>query len=214
MAESIAFATTSIIVLFLLAHSPGSNSATIKLVNHSKYIVWPVIVSRQGAISSPLAFTTGFALQPNESIFMVVPASWSGHIWGRTLCSQDPTEKFSCVTGNCGSLSMGCVGGDLNSSATVAELTLSNIGKLNSYRLNLAYRYNLPMKVQPLGEVSTSYMVASCTIDLNKECPEELKVIREGEVVACKSGCQQVFGGSTQYNCPSSNYLITFQPTR
>ncbi|KAG6383597.1 hypothetical protein SASPL_156642 [Salvia splendens] len=82
--------------------------------------------------TQPLS-TTGFALSSGDSFPLSVPASWSGRIWGRTLCSQDPaTGKFACATADCGSGTVECSGAGAVPPATLAEFTLNGVGASTS----------------------------------------------------------------------------------
>ncbi|KAK4393861.1 Thaumatin-like protein [Sesamum angolense] len=82
--------------------------ATFTFVNQCGYTVWPGLLSSAG---SPQLSTTGFALNSGDSIPVSAPASWSGRMWGRTLCSQDSASgRFTCLTGDCGSGTPECGG--------------------------------------------------------------------------------------------------------
>ncbi|BAT75373.1 hypothetical protein VIGAN_01322300, partial [Vigna angularis var. angularis] len=129
---------------------PGSNSATFTIVNKCSFPVWPGILS--GAGTAQLA-TTGFALQPAQSHAFVVPTTWSGRLWGRTLCSTDSAGKFSCVTGDCGSSAVECNGGGATPPVTLAEFTLNGGGGLDFYDVSVVDGYNLPMLVEPRGKL-------------------------------------------------------------
>nr|CAD1835612.1 unnamed protein product [Ananas comosus var. bracteatus] len=72
-------------ILFLLAS--GALSATFTVTNSCGYTVWPGVLSSAGTAALG---TTGFVLSPGESRNLDVPASWSGRLWGRTLCSTTP----------------------------------------------------------------------------------------------------------------------------
>ncbi|KAK3410458.1 hypothetical protein EUGRSUZ_J02443, partial [Eucalyptus grandis] len=138
--------------------------------------------------TAPLS-TTGFALDPGASTSVTVPASWSGRIWGPTLCSQDPaTGKFACLTGDCGSSALEC----------------SGAGGLDFYDVSLVDRYNLPMLVVPHGGAASragNCTAMGCAANLNVACPQEMKVTSAGSEggVACKSACDAF--GDPQYCC-------------
>ncbi|XP_061359934.1 pathogenesis-related thaumatin-like protein 3.5 [Gastrolobium bilobum] len=197
MAASIKFVTT-FVTIFLFQFLRGSNSATFTIVNKCSYTVWPGLLS--GAGTAPLSIT-GFALQPGESNAVPVPSGWSGRLWGRTLCSQDSTGKFSCVTGDCGSSAVECAGGNAAPPATLAEFTLNGAGGLDFFDVSLVDGYNLPMIVEPQGGTGGGNCTATgCVVDLNSACPTELKVMSNGdEGVACKSACEAF--GDPQYCC-------------
>uniref|UniRef100_A0A803NG17 Thaumatin-like protein 1b n=1 Tax=Cannabis sativa TaxID=3483 RepID=A0A803NG17_CANSA len=198
----------------------GVNSATFTITNECSYTIWPGILS--GAGTSPLS-TTGFSLQPGESNSLQVPISWSGRLWGRTLCSTDPTtSKFSCVTGDCGSSTVECSGAGAIPPATLAEFTLNGAGGLDFYDVSLVDGYNLPMKVAPVVGEGTggNCTTTGCLVDLNPGCPAELKVSSASvESVACKSACE-AFGDpqfccsgayATPDTCKPSSYSLFFK---
>lgn len=175
--------------------------ATFTLVNRCTYTVWPGILS--GAGTPPLS-TTGFALNPGDSIPISVPTSWSGRMWGRTLCSQDPTSsRFTCVTGDCGSGTVECAGAGAVPPATLAEFTLNGANGLDFYDVSLVDGYNLPMLVVPQGGAGNCSSTG-CAAELNGQCPAELKVVGKsggdgGGAVACRSACEAF--GEPEYCC-------------
>ena len=187
--------------------------------------MWTAILSGNG---SSLLSTTGFALMPGNSNTLPVPPAWSGRLWGRTLCSLDITGKFYCVTGDCGTSTVECAGGNPAPPITLAEFDFNGTAGLNVYDISLVGGFNLPVKVSPRdGNCSAT----GCLTDLNAACPMELKVIWDGESVACKSTCQTepcssslffktACPGARVYTldnhgfpCPSSDYTVTFCPT-
>ncbi|TKY73433.1 Thaumatin protein 1 [Spatholobus suberectus] len=89
--------------------STGSYAATFTIINNCSFTVWPAIFSYAGTQLLP---TTGFTLPPGDSNTVPMPDAWSGRLWGRTLCSHNITGKFSCVTGDCGSSTVECGGGN------------------------------------------------------------------------------------------------------
>ncbi|KAL0302459.1 UNVERIFIED_CONTAM: Thaumatin-like protein 1 [Sesamum calycinum] len=193
----------------ILSLSAGSVfSATFTLVNRCSYAVWPGILSNAG---TPQLSTTGFALNPGDSFPISVPTSWSGRMWGRTLCSQDSTTgKFTCVTGDCGSGALECGGGGAAPPATLAEFTLNGADGLDFYDVSLVDGYNLPMLVVPQGGTGGNCSNTGCVVDLNASCPSELQVLNAvstssggggggGPCVACKSACEAF--GDPKYCC-------------
>ncbi|XP_027361965.1 thaumatin-like protein 1b [Abrus precatorius] len=234
MADSTHFATILVTMVFF-QFLTGLSSTMFKIANKCNYTVWPGIFSGTGNL--PVSIT-GFALQPGESKTVTVPSAWSGHVWGRTLCSQDSTGKFSCVTGNCGSFSLECAGRNANPPVTLAVFTLNGTGGLDLFDVSLVEGFNIPMRVEPKGGTGIGNCRAtSCAVDLNGACPAKLKVIRDGEGVACKSACccsktckansyLQFFkracpgayvypydNGISNFTCASADYLLTFCPT-
>lgn len=154
-----------------------------------------------------------------------MPTSWSGRIWGRTLCSTDPSGKFSCITGDCGSSKVECTGSGAIPPATLAEFTLNGANGLDFYDVSLVDGYNLPITVEPSGG-SGNCTTTGCLVDLNGACPTELKVKIAAEEegsdeksVACKSACE-AFGDplyccngayGTPQTCKPSSYSQFFK---
>ncbi|KAL1533347.1 thaumatin-like protein 1b [Salvia divinorum] len=193
------------------------SQATFTFVNKCKFTVWPGILSNAGI--SPLS-NTGFALQTGESRIINAPSSWGGRFWGRTHCSQDPTGKFSCATGDCGSGKLECAGGGAATPVTLAEFTLDGDAGKDFYDLSLVDGFNLPMLVAPQGGAGANCSKAECVADLNSECPPELRVASAGgEGVACRSACDafrsEEYCCSGAYGTPAackpSQYAQTFK---
>nr|XP_048331067.1 pathogenesis-related thaumatin-like protein 3.5 isoform X2 [Ziziphus jujuba var. spinosa] len=178
-----------IFVLTLEQLTSGVVSTTFTIVNKCEYTVWPGILSNAGVPPLP---TTGFALQKGESKVFTAPTSWGGRFWGRTHCSQDSAGKFSCVTGDCGSGKLECVGSGATPPATLAEFTLDGAGGLDFFDVSLVDGYNIPMLVEPQGGTGQNCTSTGCVVDLNGACPSELKVtsVEGSEGVACKSACE------------------------
>ncbi|KAB2055595.1 hypothetical protein ES319_A11G047900v1 [Gossypium barbadense] len=90
-----------VLAMFFLQLFLGSqsHSSVFTMVNKCRYTVWPGVLSGAGTQISP----TGCILRQGESTSVSVPTSWSGRLWGRTLCTEDSSGKFSCLTGDCGS---------------------------------------------------------------------------------------------------------------
>ncbi|KAB1199451.1 Thaumatin-like protein 1 [Morella rubra] len=188
-----------LLLLSLLLLLSGVYAATFTIINQCSYTVWPGILSNAGTQQLP---TTGFILQPGQSNAFYVPTSWSGRLWGRTLCAQDSTGKFSCVTGDCGASTVECAGAGAQPPATLAEFTLNGAGGLDFYDVSLVDGYNLPMTVVPHGGTGGNCTTTGCVPDLNRACPTQLKVMSGGdgsESVACKSACEAF--GDPQYCC-------------
>ncbi|XP_071913620.1 pathogenesis-related thaumatin-like protein 3.5 [Coffea arabica] len=209
MAMARLHASFSLLAFCFLCSVAGVFSATFTLVNQCSYTVWPGILSGAGTPQLP---TTGFPLNPGQSTSVSVPAGWSGRLWGRTLCSQDPTTgKFTCITGDCGSGTVECAGGAAPP-ATLAEFTLNGAGGLDFYDVSLVDGYNLPMLVVPQGGSGGNCTTAGCVSDLNDGCPSELKVMSSSSSVACKSACDAF--GDPEYCCSGAyGNPQTCQPT-
>ncbi|CAN1122448.1 Thaumatin-like protein 1 [Linum perenne] len=193
MALSILLITLSLSLLY-----SDSSAATFTIANNCNYPIWPGILSSAGTAQLP---TTGFILQPSESSPLTLPAAWSGRLWARTLCTTDPSSnKFSCLTGDCGSGTLECSGGGASPPATLAEFTLNGAESKDFYDVSLVDGYNLPMLITPQGG-DGNCTVTGCVVELNGACPSELKVMdaQNGRSVACKSACDAF--GDPQFCC-------------
>lgn len=199
------------------------------VTNKCSYTVWPAILS--AARSLPV-HTPGLVLQPGDTNTIQVPPTWSGRLWGRTLCSYNITGSFTCVTGDCISSTVEC--GGATAPVTLAEFTLNGTGGLDYFDVSLVDGFNLPLVVEPRSAIGAENCRATgCRRNLNKKCPVELQVIKEGEgVVGCKSSCEvhepcsnnsNLFSHFLKTRCPdayhnasftcvSADFTITFCP--
>lgn len=192
-------------------------STTFTMINKCDHTVWPGILSNA---DSPALSTTGFPLEKGETKTLNAPASWGGRMWARTLCSQDSTGKFTCVTGDCGG-KLECSGSGAAPPATLAEFKLDGYGGQDFYDVSLVDGYNLPLLVVPQGGDGPNCTSTGCVVDLNAACPSELKVMTDGGSggVACKSACeafrqpQYCCNGafSTPDTCKPSTYSQIFK---
>ncbi|KAF7134559.1 hypothetical protein RHSIM_Rhsim08G0032900 [Rhododendron simsii] len=204
----------SLLSICLLLFTPGVFSATFTITNLCSYPIWPGLLSGAGTPQLP---TTGFALNSGASTTIPIPTSWSGRIWGRTLCSTDPTTgKFTCLTADCGSGTIECNGACAVPPATLAEFTLNGANGLDFYDVSLVDGFNLPMLVVPQGGTGGGNCTATgCVVDLNGSCPAALQVIGAtygSECVACKSACETF--GDPMYCCTGAYATpTTCQPT-
>nr|QIB84899.1 thaumatin-like protein [Panax notoginseng] len=201
-------ATAILSLLFMFSSFSEVQSTSFRIVNKCRYTVWPGILT--GADRTVLT-PTGFTLKSGRSKTISAPKSWSGRLWGRTLCSTDSTGKFSCVTGDCGSEKIECAGSGAIPPATLAEFTLNGDAGLDFYDVSLVDGYNLPMLVVAKGGTRGVCSSTGCLVDLNGACPAELRVARGNgnrRGVACKSACE-AFGEpmyccSEAYNTPDT----------
>ncbi|KAE8709497.1 Thaumatin-like protein 1 [Hibiscus syriacus] len=185
-----------VLVMFFLQLFYGARSSTFTIANKCSYTVWPGVLSSAGI---PPLSPKGFVLQPGESTSIGVPASWSGRLWGRTLCTKDSSGKISCLTGDCGSSKLECSGAGAIPPATLAEFTLNGAGGLDFYDVSLVDGYNLPMMIVPQGGTGGNCSSAGYAADLNGDCPLELKVVVGSQGVACNSACNAF--GDARYCC-------------
>ncbi|KAK2990491.1 hypothetical protein RJ640_004193 [Escallonia rubra] len=137
----------------------GVYSTSLKLSNECTYTVWPGVVSGHGTL--PLATTT-FTLEQGESASLFIPASWSGQLWARTLCSYDLTGRFNCLTGDCGTGSEECASAQTVPPVTVAKFNISGDGGLDFYGVSAARGYNLAILVVPQGDDEGNCMATAC----------------------------------------------------
>ncbi|XP_065865718.1 PR5-like receptor kinase [Euphorbia lathyris] len=108
-------------LIFVSLFISGVVSTNFTITNNCNYTVWPGI-SNTG--SSPQFSSTGLVLQKGESKTFTAPTGWGGRVWGRTYCSQNSTGNFSCLTGDCGSGKVECLGNNGVSPQTLAEFQL------------------------------------------------------------------------------------------
>ncbi|KAG8074600.1 hypothetical protein GUJ93_ZPchr0006g43356 [Zizania palustris] len=196
-------APVHVLCLLCLSLLQGAQSATFTVTNRCGYTVWPGILSNAG-VSQPS--TTGFVLYPGQSRAVSVAAAWSGRMWGRTLCEEDSSGRFTCATGDCGSGAVECSGRGADPPATLAEFTLAGGGGGGGddfYDVSLVDGYNLPILVAPQSPAANGSrcQVTGCVADLNKSCPAELRVVKAsgGGAIACNSACEAF--GAAQYCC-------------
>ncbi|XP_047308384.1 thaumatin-like protein 1b [Impatiens glandulifera] len=197
MAKQQSFIFLLVLTIINLFSTEVIASATFTIVNNCDYTVWPGILSNAGITPLP---TTGFQLQKGESKTINAPSNWGGRFWARTLCSQDSTGKFSCITADCGSNTIECSGNGAKPPATLAEFTLDGAGGMDFYDVSLVDGYNIPMLVVPQGGSGVNCTTTGCLTDLNTVCPSELKVNgAAGDGVACRSACEAF--GEPKYCC-------------
>ncbi|PRQ47401.1 putative thaumatin [Rosa chinensis] len=177
--------------LIFLIITKGVSGATFTFVNKCDFTVWPGILASAG---SPKLDSTGFELTKGGSRTFQAPTGWSGRFWARTRCNFDASGLGSCATADCGS-GLECNGAGAAPPATLAEFTLGSGGTLDFYDVSLVDGYNLPMIVEGSGGSGTC-ATTGCASDLNRSCPNELKVV-DGD--ACKSACDAF--GTPEYCC-------------
>ncbi|KAL0920700.1 hypothetical protein M5K25_009861 [Dendrobium thyrsiflorum] len=196
MSIPIFFMLLPLLLLFMLPER--AMSTTLSMTNNCPFPIWPGLLS--GAGTAPLP-TTGFLLNPGESRPIEVPPSWSGRLWGRTLCSTDPsTGRFSCASADCGSGAVDCSGSGADPPATLAEFTLNGSGGMDFFDVSLVDGYNLPLLIVPEGgEPEGRCAPTGCLVNVNGLCPSELRVVAAGEAVACRSACDAF--GTPEYCC-------------
>ncbi|KAI4333352.1 hypothetical protein L6164_018178 [Bauhinia variegata] len=194
----------------------GANSAIFTFRNNCAFTIWPGTLSGGG---TPQLSSTGFELAPYSSSNLDVPAPWSGRFWARTHCFTDPSGKFSCVIGDCGSGNISCNGAGANPPVSLAEFTLAANGGKDFYDVSLVDGFNLPLSITAQGG-SESCNSTSCPANVNNVCPQNFAVKgSDGSVLACKSAClalkkpEYCCTGAfdTPQKCPPTNYSKIFK---
>ncbi|CAF1926840.1 unnamed protein product [Brassica oleracea var. botrytis] len=153
------------------------------IVNSCSFNVWPGVLTGNGAQLND----GGFLLTPGASVDLTAPAGWSGRIWGRTGCNFDGSGAGRCLTGDCGN-KLKCAGAGGVPPVTLAEFTIGNGGGQDFYDVSLVDGYNVQMGITT-RDGSGDCQNVGCVSDLNGSCPNELRVMDGGNVVACKSAC-------------------------
>ncbi|KAF8008277.1 hypothetical protein BT93_K2066 [Corymbia citriodora subsp. variegata] len=177
---------------------PRSNSCTFTVTNNCPQTIWPGTLAGSGTPQLP---TTGFRLDPGQSIRIPSVPGWSGRIWARTGCTFDELGAGTCQTGDCGGR-LQCDGSGATPPASLFEITLGLGNDKDYYDVSIVDGYNLPLVAMPQG-VYGSCNATGCISDINMGCPKELQVVGGGDggdgVVACKSACEAF--GLDQYCC-------------
>lgn len=96
----------------------------------------------------------------------------------------------NCLTGDCGGGSIECKGAAGESPATLVEFSLAKDGK-DFYDISLVDGFNILASITTQGSSSRirPCLSVNCRADVNKDCPKELQVKSNDEVIACKSAC-------------------------
>ncbi|GJN33568.1 hypothetical protein PR202_gb22186 [Eleusine coracana subsp. coracana] len=166
----------------------ASAAMTFTISNYCSYPIWPGTLAGSG---TPQLSTTGFRLEPGQTVRLATPAGWSGRIWARTGCVFDADGQGVCQTGDCGGR-MQCAGAGATPPATLFEVTLGKQGSSDQdfYDVSLVDGYNLPVVAIPRsrqGPCNTT----GCMADLNRSCPKELQVDCGGGAIACRSAIKE-----------------------
>jgi len=195
----------------------GANSAVFTLINKCSYAVWPAALTTS---TNTTLSTTGLILKSGKTSIVTAPDTWSGHFWGRTDCNIDSvTGKFSCVTGNCRSGKLACNGKGPEQPTTLAQFSLSGEGGLDFYNVSVVDGFNVPILVVPVGGSGENCSSTGCPVDLNNECPTDLRVYNKSKVVACQGACSAlklklfccVGKYSSPETCQLSSYSLVFK---
>ncbi|KAM1127072.1 hypothetical protein ACFX2B_041667 [Malus domestica] len=174
-----------------------SYSATFTITNNCPETIWPGTLAGSGTPPLP---TTGFRLDPGQSVRLPSTPGWSGRIWARTGCTFDEQGAGTCQTGDCGGR-LECGGSGATPPASLFEITLGIGNGLDFYDVSIVDGYNLPLIAAPRGMFGACN-ATGCASDINTGCPKELQVVgggSEGTVIGCKSACEAF--GLDQYCC-------------
>ncbi|MCL7038876.1 hypothetical protein MKW94_015855 [Papaver nudicaule] len=156
-------------------HAEGY-AVTFHVRNKCTFPLWPATASNVG---HPVIADGGFFL----------PSGQTKRIQARTGCDFTSTSntKPCCQTGDCGG-KIACNGSIGLPPATLVQVSLQP-NKPSFYDVSLVDGYNVPISVYAKSKVSNCH-IGGCLKDLNKICPQELRVLNgDGKVVACKSAC-------------------------
>ncbi|KAJ1269218.1 hypothetical protein BS78_07G193600 [Paspalum vaginatum] len=188
-----------LIFMLALAHwcSIATASCTFTVSNYCSQPIWPATLAGAGTPQLP---TTGFRLDPGQTVQVPAPTGWSGRLWARTGCVFDADGKGTCQTGDCGGR-MECAGTGATPPSTLFEVTLGKgAADLDYYDVSLVDGYNLPVVAVPRARTGGGGCNATgCMSDLNRSCPKELQVECGGGTVACRSACEAF--GQDQFCC-------------
>lgn len=174
--------------IFLSFGQGRAHTVTFYFRNKCPFTVWPATAPNAG---QPIIADGGFTLPSGQTQRVIAPSSWTGRFWARTGCNFGPNQQQpACETGDCGG-KLACKGLIGTPPATLVEVTLQeDKSKPNFYDISLVDGFNLPISVNSKQPISPKCAIGSCEKDLNKICPDELKVLNgNGEVVACRSAC-------------------------
>lgn len=199
----------------------GTDAAKIiTILNKCDFTIWPGY-----QIGFPLGdgelrpVSSGFELSAGASLNLTV--AHYATVWGRTGCSFNESGLGTCITGDCdGRLSCG----DDETGwwyitpqpVTHASLRFGEDKFPDVFALNVGDGYNIPISITPYGGSNGGEgrcKATSCSIDLNKSCPDELKVRSNGSTVACRNPCLRYFSPEPQFCCPYGYERGDCQPT-
>ncbi|WP_370097133.1 thaumatin family protein [Streptacidiphilus sp. MAP12-20] len=171
---------------------------TVTFVNALSRTVW---VGSGQQTAQPALSTSGWVLEPGQSLSISVPDHWNGRFWGRTGCAFDASGHGHCQTGDCGG-QFQCPGyGSIP--ATLAEFNLNSFSGLDFYDVSMVDGSNLPMWINQVGGTSRDKIssngcsAAGCTRPV--VCPAALQIHSGGAAVGCESPCGVL--GTDQYCC-------------
>lgn len=161
-----------LVVLVLARWCHVSMAMTFTISNYCPHPIWPGTLAGSG---TPQLSTTGFKLEPGQTVQLAAPAGWSGRIWARTGCVFDADGAGVCNTGDCGGR-LECRGAGAMPPATLFEVTLDGSGGQDFYDVSLVDGYNLPVVAIPRARTGGACNATGCMADLNRcECHTPLR---------------------------------------
>ncbi|KAG8997110.1 hypothetical protein FRB93_000513 [Tulasnella sp. JGI-2019a] len=196
--------TSAVIAVVGVASSVVARTFTIK--NNCAYTIWPAIFTDLNAGTAVPSQPTGWEQAAAASVSFTVPDNWTaGRIWGRRNCdfSTNPGAS-SCLDGGCnGGLLCDPKTGTGVAPATLTEFTLSASGQ-DYYDVSLVDGFNLPISITNSANCGT----ASCSVDLNANCPTVLQgpFDSNGVAVGCKSDCLVDTNPSNSSSCCTGSH--------
>jgi len=197
-----------------VARPAGSHLITI--VNNDNVTIW---AATNPDAQHPIP-TTGWRLDPGQSVTFDVPQGWGGRVWGRTGCSFSASGTGHCLSGDCGGVFQ--CRGTAPPPATLAELTLDSFDGLDFYDVSLVDGSNLPMYINTSHRAGTDPVTqngcyqGACTKPI--VCPGPMQVKAGGQAVACTTACA-AFGGdayccrgawSGRQNCDPAKWPVDY----
>ncbi|KAM6568781.1 hypothetical protein CsatB_016766 [Cannabis sativa] len=178
----------------------GANAATITMKNNCPRPIWPATLT---ADQKPQLSTTGFELKPGATRSVDIPKGlWKGRFWARTRCSADPSGKFTCATGDCGTGKVECNGGTGKPPATLIEFTIEDREGKDYYDVSNVDGFNVAASVAPQGGRGDCKQ-SSCPVNINAVCPAQFQVKSGNDVVGCLSACAKF--NEDKYCCKGAN---------
>ncbi len=152
---------------------------TFTVVNQCAQTIW--------AAALPATTFPGGTVEmaPGDSFEVGVDNGWSGRIWGKVDCTTT-SGKLTCTSDS------------LPASLAELTLTMSSTG-LDFYDVSLVDGFNLPIEIIAQGHVPDAghpYDCGdpSCAPDLIATCPQPLKDVVGGQVLACANDECKVLG--------------------
>nr|ALA44967.1 thaumatin-like protein 5 [Moniliophthora perniciosa] len=183
----------------LLSVASTVSARTFTVRNNCAYTVWCMFTDPNAGSARP-NFATGWEAAPKTQVSFSVPNNWkAGRIWDGSNAISPPTPGPTLAP-------VADAMADFNAPlpagvppASLAEWTLQGAGNLDYYDVSLVDGANIPMAIT----TNVNCPVADCPVDLNANCPAQLKVPG-----GCKSACVANLDGNPQDspNCCSGSH--------